>query len=342
MAALSRLATWHWAFELLSHFHVYFLLAGAALAVVAAGLQQWWTAGLSALVIAASFSVVWPHMHLPPADLQPQPGPAVRLLWANLHNGKTDLAALRRLIEAEKPDIAVFTELDPAHDAVLRDVRALLPFQSPPPRGNAFGVMLLAKKPPESLKFDLTTGDDAPLMVARLCPVEEGCLTVLGLHAWRPGPGLDRRPRPPARPCRCRGAPAGRQGRACRPGGRSQSHAVLAGLPAGCWRKADCGTRTSCRPSVHAPRPSIATWRLANTGLGLPIDHALVSAGIGIVSRRVGPDIGSDHRPLILDLKIPPSPGLQLASGADTSGGRAPNRALPTRTWVAPSRTAVS
>ena len=52
--------------------------------------------------------------------------------------------------------------------------------------------------------------------------------------------------------------------------------------------------------------PSIATWRLANTGIGLPIDHALVSAGIGIVSRRVGPDIGSDHHPLILDLKIAP------------------------------------
>lgn len=187
VAALSWLATWHWAFELLTHFHVYFLLAGAALAVVAAGLRQWWTAGLSSLIVAASFSVVWPHRHLPPADLQPQAGPVVRLLWANLHHRNTDLDALRRLLKAEKPDIAVFTELDPAHDAVLRDMRGLLPFQSPPPRGNASGVMLLAKKSPESLNFDLTMGNYAPLMAARLCPVEAGCPTLVGLHAWRPG-----------------------------------------------------------------------------------------------------------------------------------------------------------
>ena len=305
VAALSWLATWHWAFELLTHFHVYFLLAGGALAVVAAGLQQWWTAGLSALIVAASFSVVWPHMHLPPADLQPQAGPVVRLLWANLHRRNTDLDALRRLIEAEKPDIAVFTELDPVHDAVLRDVRALLPFQSPPPRSSVLGVMLLARKQPESLKFDLTMGDHAPLMVARLCPAEAGCLTLLGLHAWPPLP-----PWTGVRDRQLAHAAA-----VARQHVDKGERVVLVGdfnvtpfspvfdrliVQSGLW---DTNILPAERPRTS---PSIATWRLANTGLGLPIDHALVSAGIGIVSRRIGPDIGSDHRPLILDLKIAP------------------------------------
>lgn len=287
VAALSWLATWHWAFELLSHFHVYFLLAGAALAVLAAGLQQWWTAGLSALLVAASFSVVWPHMYLPPTDLQTQPGPVVRLLWANLHNAKTDLAALRRLIETENPDIAVFTELDPIHDAVLRDVRALLPFQSPLPRGTAFGVMLLAKKPPESLKFDLTPDSDVPLMVARLCPVEEGCLTVLGLHAWRPGPG-----RTEARDRQLAYAAAVAHQQVDK-----GERVVLVGdlnltpfSPVFQQLLAQSGLWDSAILPAERPRtsPFISTWRLANTGLGLPIDHALVSAGIGIVSRRIG------------------------------------------------------
>ena len=188
VAALSWLATWHWAFVLLAHFHVYFLLAGAALAVAAITLRQGWTAVLSSLVVAVSLSVVWPQIHLPPTDLQPRSGGIVRLIWANLHHRHTDLGAMRSLIEAEKPAIVVLTELDPVHDAVLRDVARLLPYQSPPPRANVFGIMLLATKPPEALKFDLTMGDHAPLMVARLCPVESGCLTLLGLHAWRPGP----------------------------------------------------------------------------------------------------------------------------------------------------------
>ena len=62
-------------------------------------------------------------------DLDPaQDGEVVVL---ELSSYQTDLA------RSLTPDIAVFTELDPAHDAVLRDVRELLPFQSPPPRGTS-------------------------------------------------------------------------------------------------------------------------------------------------------------------------------------------------------------
>lgn len=305
VAALSWLATWHWAFELLTHFHVYFLLAGAALAVAAVSLRRWATAALSSLVVAASFSVVWPQLHLPPTDLQPQSGTMVRLIWANLHHRNTDLGAMRSLIEVEKPDIVALTELDPVHDAVLRDVAHLLPFQSPPPRANAFGIMLLAKKPPESLEFDRTMGDYAPLMVARLCPVGSGCLTLLGLHAWRPGPSWtaarDRQLAHAAAVAR-RHVDEGERVLLVGDLNLTPFSPVFDRLltQSGLW---DTAILPAERPRTS---PAIATWWLANTGIGLPIDHALVSAGIGIVSRRVGPDIGSDHRPLILDLKIAP------------------------------------
>jgi len=39
--------------------------------------------------------------------------------------------------------------------------------------------------------------------------------------------------------------------------------------------------------------------------IGLRIDHTLIGAGLGIVLSRVGPDIGSDHLPLITDIKRP-------------------------------------
>ena len=305
VVALSWLAARHWAFELLTHFNFYFLLASVALALLALSLRQWRTTGLSALIAAASFAVVWPHIRPPPTDLQAQPGPVVRLLWANLHNWKTDLDAMRRLLEAEKPDIAVFTELDPIHDAVLRDVRGLLPFQSPSPRGNAFGVMLLAKKPPESLKFDLTMGDYAPLMVARLCPGEAGCLTLLGLHAWRPGPSwADARDRQLAHAAAVARQHIDKGERVVLVGDLNLTPFSLV------FDRliAQSGLRDASILPAERPRtsPWISTWWLANTGIGLPIDHALVSSGIGIVSHRVGPDIGSDHLPLILDLRIAP------------------------------------
>ena len=38
----------------------------------------------------------------------------------------------------------------------------------------------------------------------------------------------------------------------------------------------------------------------------LPIDNCLV-AGVGVGGHRHGPDVGSDHYPLIVDLAVPRS-----------------------------------
>jgi len=47
------------------------------------------------------------------------------------------------------------------------------------------------------------------------------------------------------------------------------------------------------------------TWQVFPTLIGgLKIDHTLVSDDIGVVDFRVGPDIGSDHRPTIIKFQI--------------------------------------
>jgi len=37
----------------------------------------------------------------------------------------------------------------------------------------------------------------------------------------------------------------------------------------------------------------------------IPIDHVLASCAIGVRARRIGPQVGSDHLPVIVDLTIP-------------------------------------
>ena len=47
------------------------------------------------------------------------------------------------------------------------------------------------------------------------------------------------------------------------------------------------------------------TWPAIDPLLRIPIDHCLLSPAIGLVDRQVGPDIGSDHYPLIVDFVLP-------------------------------------
>ena len=37
----------------------------------------------------------------------------------------------------------------------------------------------------------------------------------------------------------------------------------------------------------------------------IPIDHVLVSCSVGVTERRVERDVGSDHLPVVVDLKLP-------------------------------------
>jgi endonuclease/exonuclease/phosphatase (EEP) superfamily protein YafD len=51
-----------------------------------------------------------------------------------------------------------------------------------------------------------------------------------------------------------------------------------------------------------------ATWR--GNGIGLPIDHILVSRSWRVLDRQVHPDrMGSDHHPVIAELTLTGDPG---------------------------------
>lgn len=51
-----------------------------------------------------------------------------------------------------------------------------------------------------------------------------------------------------------------------------------------------------------------ATWPTWCPLLAIPLDHCLHSATIGIVDRRIGPALGSDHRPLLVDFRVARGP----------------------------------
>jgi endonuclease/exonuclease/phosphatase (EEP) superfamily protein YafD len=47
------------------------------------------------------------------------------------------------------------------------------------------------------------------------------------------------------------------------------------------------------------------TWQASLWPLALPIDHVLVPRSGCVLDATIGPDIGSDHRPVLVTLRLP-------------------------------------
>lgn len=301
LGVVSWFGSLHWTIELLSHFRAYYFLVGVLLGLAALAMGFYGAAAVVGLIGVINGVAAWPYIAPPTGFIDPKPPPSIRLLWANLHNWGTDLEALRQLIEWEKPDVAIFTELAATHEPTLRRLRARLPYQSTTNHNGPLDLMLLSKVDPELVHFDLTNGADAPLLVARICPPDRLCLTVLGLHTSRPFPYA--------------GGARNRQldyaASVARKHVERGERVVLLGdlnvtpySPVFHRMLAKSGLSDSTVMWSERPRGPLATWWVGNTGIGLPIDHALVGPGMRVAERRVGTSIGSDHLPLLIDLRV--------------------------------------
>jgi len=66
------------------------------------------------------------------------------------------------------------------------------------------------------------------------------------------------------------------------------------------------GRRLLLLPDSRAGRGIQPSWPASlPAALRIPIDHCLVSPGIAVVGRQLGPQVGSHHLPVIVDLAVP-------------------------------------
>jgi endonuclease/exonuclease/phosphatase (EEP) superfamily protein YafD len=46
------------------------------------------------------------------------------------------------------------------------------------------------------------------------------------------------------------------------------------------------------------------TWRSNNPLVAIPIDHVLIKGALAVANHRIGPELGSDHRAVVVDLLL--------------------------------------
>jgi endonuclease/exonuclease/phosphatase (EEP) superfamily protein YafD len=313
LAVLALLGGWWPLLDFYGQLQGQALVATTCVGLVAISLRLWWPFVCS---IGCAMVLGWsllPYLTLPPRiDPVAGAGAPLRIVWANLQNWSTGSDALTRLLDGETPTIAVLTELSAKHRLAVGAATAY-PFRTSFPAGSAFDVMLMSRIRPMDIRFDYAYGSAYPVMLARFCAIDgsDACLAIVALHAAHP-----------PLPGGARGMPATQRdgqlmlaAEIARRRLDARDHVLLLGdfnatpySSAFRGMLAVSGLADSAVTPAERPQRLRSTWFSSWPGVGLPIDNALISPGVRIVERRLGPDVGSDHWPLVLHVRLAEGP----------------------------------
>jgi endonuclease/exonuclease/phosphatase (EEP) superfamily protein YafD len=271
--------TFAWLADLAAHW-VWLWLPLGALGMLL--LRSHWT-----VRVALSMAMLLPPwLFLPPA-LAAASGPAqLRVASANVHLTATDPTLLLQWLQRDEPDLIVVLELSTAYAQRIRALPAW-PHGHLAPRADSFGIGVLSRWPLREIRLESDGGGLPRLHATVIAPFGE--FELIAVH-----------PMPPLSPRwhrRRDGLFAALAVRAARPA------IVVGDFNATPWSSAAAVLARGGWRWSGGVQP---TW--PHSAWGIPIDALWAHGPWQVVRREVGPAIGSDHRPIRVDLRLTSAP----------------------------------
>lgn len=288
--SLQRSRLWlGWLWELAHHFRWHYAVLAAGLSLLLAQRKRPFAALIALILGGLNLRHLFPYVgngrsHSPATTYR---AVMLNVYWRN-HNYDPVLAFLRQT----RPHFFVIVEATLGWQQALATLADDYPFQSDLVLGEHHGTMLFSRLPLAAEMVRLANGE-RPSIVAQLL-LGERPLTVFGVH-------------PPAPVQPHRRTMRDEQMARLAPAARCQPHPVmvLGDLNMTPWT-ATFATflRESGLKDGRLRFGLNATWP-AKLWIGrIPIDHALVSPHIAIHRFTAGPNVGSDHLPIIVDFSL--------------------------------------
>ncbi len=303
-----------WPLELFSHYRPQ--LAGLTLVALVFSLLLRHGALIlvNIVLLAANVVPIFPHLtsYLREPATAEAGGRSLRLLSLNMRADATNRERFGALIRDENPDVILLTEMPPSIGSRMTPFEELYPHRllgrSGPESFHEIGIF--SRWPIASIQTMRVSRYRLPVIAADICPPsgERGaCLHLITLHTMSPfGEGAAVRDQQLDVAARAAATQIG-------------PTLMIGDLNITPWsptfaRLID-GTRLKDGSRLRGLTPTWAprSWSERVRGFtetlaplaGLPIDHALASEDIALRASRVGPPVGSDHWPIIVDLQLP-------------------------------------
>lgn len=280
-----------WFLDLFSHFRVQYFLGLSIVALLLLIPRQRKVAACFGFLAAVNLCTILPLYWGRPEETPS--AAAYRAILINVNTQFGDVDRVTETIRKYNPDIVVLEEVSTKWISDLRSMAKLYAYSKIEPREDNFGIALYSKFPFAQCDIVYIGDAEVPSIVAEV-KTPAGKFRVIATH-----------PLPPA------GAKysvfRNRQ-LAAIPKVVKQSEVpvlLLGDLNVTPWcpyfkrlLKAT-GLRDSSQGRGVQP-----TWPTDNPLLLIPIDHCLHSPDITIVRKEIGPSVGSDHYPVIIDFVI--------------------------------------
>ena len=287
----SVLDTLLWPGPLLTFFRPQLTLALALAAALALPVRRFGTAVGGLVVALLGVALLVPAVRDAGPEVPAEPATTVRLLALNLAHRNDDVAAVVGLIRRERPNVITFSELTPEWARALAPALASYRVRATEPREGAIGIGLYGRDALSQPRVVRLFGDERPSVEAALALPDGRRARILSVH---PPSGLEP------------GSLAAHRDAFSALGAWAEERGPLAAicgdLNAVPWMRTLRATveRGGLRAIVPGG-PVGGSWPRVPRRLRAPIDGCLVGSDLR-ARAELGPDVGSDHLPLLVEL----------------------------------------
>jgi endonuclease/exonuclease/phosphatase (EEP) superfamily protein YafD len=280
-----------WLFDVAGYFRVQFLLILPVFILMLLSHKRYVLAVLAGgcvLINLATLASLYPS----PITSMPVTRP-IRILSANLQEQPEALIHIKQVIEAQQPDLVLLAEFHPSAVEMMDALQLEYPFTSLKPHFAGAGIALYSRFP----LIDLPEADfgipERPVINTKV-QTPQGELTLLGLH-----------PYPPTATRLWASRNEQLQQAATWGAAQSGSLLLVGDLNIVPWSPlfqdilSEGGLANGRKGFGWQP-----TWPVRWPLVWLPFDHLLHSADITIHQFQTGPNIASDHFPILVDFSM--------------------------------------
>lgn len=292
--------SWYWYADLFSHFRPQYAAVLAVTLVLCVAMRRRWPGWLSFVGLILNGVVLVPHGVPTPAHrAAPEGVPVLRLATINVLVSNTEQRKVAELLRERRPDIVVVQEAIARWNDTLVSLKDVYPYQRIDfHQRSFFGLAILSRIPWHSdTLVKLGTPSEASALAVQF-EWQGRKVSLMDFHMYHP---------------------------------TSAEKKILRGMmqdtmTTWAWERRRAGDAVimagdfNCTPWSGLFKSFVNHSELVDTSRGrmfeatrhagrvdqILIDHVFVSDDWLVVKREVGPDVGSDHRPVFVDLALTP------------------------------------